>query len=105
MPTYKVLGQLFPSASTLTTLYTAPGQVVASTLSVCNQGPAATSFRVAVRPNGDAINQKHYVAYDTNVNAYDSVFLTLGMTLSGTDVVSVYAATSSLAFNLFGTEI
>jgi hypothetical protein len=105
MPTYKVLGQLFPSSSTLTTLYTAPSQVVASTLSVCNQGPAATSFRVAVRPGGETVSQKHYVAYDTPVNAYDSVFLTLGMTLSGSDAISVYAATSSLSFNLFGTEI
>lgn len=105
MPTYKVLGQTFPSASTLTTLYTAPSQAVVSSLSVCNQGTAATSFRVAVRPGAEAINQKHYVAYDTAVNANDTVFLTLGMTLSGSDVVSVFATTSSVSFNLFGTEI
>jgi len=105
MPTYKVLGQTFPLSSTLTTLYTAPSQVVVSSLSVCNQGTAATSFRVAVQPGGEAINQKHYVAYDTAVNANDTVFLTLGMTLSGSDVVSVFATTSSLSFNLFGTEI
>lgn len=105
MPTYKVLGQTFPLSSTLTTLYTAPSQVVVSSLSVCNQASSATSFRVAVRPGAEAINQKHYVAYDTAVNANDTVFLTLGMTLSGSDVISVFATTSSLSFNLFGTEI
>ena len=105
MPTYKVLGQTFPSASTLTTLYTAPSQAVVSSLSVCNQATSATTFRVAVRPGAETINQKHYVAYDTTVNANDTVFLTLGMTLSGSDVVSVFAATSSISFNLFGTEV
>lgn len=105
MATYKVLGQSFPLSQTLTTLYTAPSEAVASTLSVCNQSSAATSFRVAVRPGGEAINPKHYVAYDTAVNANDTVFLTLGMSLSGSDVVSVYATTSSISFNLFGAEI
>jgi hypothetical protein len=104
--TYKTLGQVNPAATTLTTLYTAPSatQAVCSTLTVCNQG-VSTTFRVAVRPAGEAINAKHYLNYDSPLNANDSAFLTLGITLDATDVVSVYAGHANVSFNLFGSEL
>lgn len=103
---YRVLGQVNPSATTLTTLYTVPAttSTVCSTLAVCNLGVSAT-FRVAVRPAGAAIANQHYIIYDNYVNAGDSVFLTLGISLATTDVVSVYASTANVSFNLYGTEI
>ena len=103
--TYKVLGQLLPTAATLSTLYTVPNstQSVASTLCVCNQSSTA-SFRVAVRPSGAAVEAKHYIAYDSIVQANDTVFLTLGFTLSSTDVVSVYSSSGTVSFTLFGSE-
>lgn len=104
--TYKVLGQVVPAATTLTTLYTVPSatQSVASTLTICNQG-VTTTVRVAVRPAGEAINAKHYIVYETVVNANDTLFLTIGVSLATTDVVSVYAGTSNVSFNLYGTEV
>jgi hypothetical protein len=104
---YKVLGQQNPSATTLTTLYTVPSltSAVVSTLMVCNQAATNGTFRVAVRPAGAAIDPKHYLSYDTVVPANDSIALTLGITLATTDVVSVYASSTSMSFNLFGSEI
>lgn len=107
MPTaYKTLGQSNPSATTLTTLYTAPAdtEAVCSTLVVCNLG-VSTTYRIAVRPAGAAIADQHYLVYDAALNQYDSLFLTLGITLAETDVVSVYAGTADVAFSLFGSEI
>ena len=103
---YKVLGQVAPAATTLTTLYTAPAltSAVVSTLSICNQG-VSTTYRVAVRPAGASIVASHYVVYNAAVNANDTVMLTLGIALSTTDVVSVYSATATMSFNLFGAEI
>lgn len=103
---YKVLGQSNPSATTLTTLYAAPAatQAICSTLSVCNVG-VSTTFRVAVRPAGATLDPKHYLIYEASVNAYDSVLLTLGISLAATDVVTVYAGHANLAFSLFGAEI
>lgn len=103
---YKTLGQVAPVATTLTTLYTVPAltSAVCSTLSICNRG-VSTQVRVAVRPAGAAIDNKHYIAYDAPVNQYESVFLTLGVTLATTDVVSVYAGTADVSFGLFGTEV
>ena len=104
--TYKVLGQSNPAAATLTTLYTAPAatSAVVSTLSVSNLG-VSTTFRVAVRPAGATLANQHYIVFDSPINAGSSVFLTLGVTLATTDVVSVYAATATVAFGLFGSEI
>jgi hypothetical protein len=107
MPTaYKVLGQSAPAANTLTTIYTVPASTsaVCSTLAIANRG-VSTFFRVAIRPAGAAIANSHYIAYDTVVSQYDSIFLTLGISLAATDVVSVFAATADVSFSLFGAEI
>lgn len=105
--TYKVLGQSAPSATTNTTLYTVPGatSAVISTLNICNRSSTAKTFRVAIRPGGASIANSHYIAYDTLVPGNDSICLTLGITLATTDVVTVYASSSDLSFNLFGSEI
>ena len=104
---YKVLGQSNPSAITNTTLYTVPAgnSAVISTVNICNQATTTANFRIAVRPLGAAISSQHYIAYNTNIPAYDSINITIGMTLAATDVVTVYANTATLSFNLFGSEI
>ena len=104
MNTYKVLGQLNPSANTLSDLYTAPTSTVCSTLAVCNQG-LTTTIRVAVRVSGLTLASYHYIIYDTVLNSNDSMFLTLGISLAATDILSVYAGTSNVSFSLFGTEV
>jgi hypothetical protein len=103
---YKVLGQSAPAATTNTTLYTVPSatSAVASTLTICNRG-VTTNVRVAVRPAGAAISNEHYIVYDTYVNNNDTLFLTVGVALSTTDVVTVYAGTANVSFNLYGSEL
>jgi hypothetical protein len=108
MPTiYRVLGQSAPSATTNTDVYTSPAstQTVISTLTVANRAATAATFRLAVRPGGTAIANQHYIAFDSPVAANDATNLTLGITLAATDVVTVYASTANLSFNLFGSQI
>ncbi len=104
--TYKVLAQSAPSATTNTDVYTVPSatSTILSTISICNRGVSAT-FRIAVRPAGATLANQHYIVYDNYVNQYDTVFLTLGMTLAATDVITVYASNANLSFSLFGSEI
>jgi hypothetical protein len=108
MPTtYKVLGQVNPSATTNTTLYTVPSatQAVVSTISVCNQAGTAATFRIAIRIAGSAISAEEYIVYGATVPASDSTFFTLGLTLAATDVITVYASSANVSFNAFGSEI
>jgi hypothetical protein len=105
--TYKVLGQSAPSATTATTLYTVPSatQAVVSTLVVANRAATGASYRIAVRPSGASLANQHYIAFDVPLAASDSTAMTLGITISATDVVTVYASTADLSFSLFGSEI
>jgi hypothetical protein len=105
--TYKVLGQVNPAATTATTAYTVPSatQAVVSTISICNQAGTAATYRIAVRVAGSALSAEEYIVYGATVPASDSTFITIGLTLGATDVVTVYASTANLSFNLFGSEI
>ena len=104
--TLKVLGQVAPVATTLTTLYTVPGatSTVVSSLTVCNRSATATSFRVAVRPAGAAISNEHYLYYDVTIAGNDTFVATIGISLEATDVISVYATLATLSFSAYGQE-
>jgi len=104
---YKVLGQSAPSATTDTTLYTVPAatETVISTIVIANRAATSATYRIAVRPNGAALATSHYIAYDANIPANDSIALTLGLTIDATDVVTIYASTANLTFGAFGSEI
>lgn len=105
--TYKVLGQVNPTAATATTLYTVPAgtQTVVSTISVCNLTAGEISFRIAIRPAGETLATKHYIAYDSKVAGNDTTFITVGVTLGAGDVITVYEAAADITFNAFGSEI
>jgi hypothetical protein len=104
---YKVLGQSAPSATTATALYTVPSatEAVISTISVCNRGSASGTFRISVRPNGDAQANQHYLVFDASIAAKDTLFLTVGATMDASDVLTVYASTADFSFNAYGSEI
>ena len=104
---YKVLGQVNPAATTATTVYTvaASTEAIVSSIVVANQAATAGSYRVAVRPNGDTLAAKHYLAYDISLPANTSDTLTLGVTMDATDIITVYASSANFSFNAFGSEI
>jgi glucose-6-phosphate dehydrogenase assembly protein OpcA len=104
---YKVLGQVNPAANTLTTLYTVPAanSTVVSTITVANLDTNSATFRLAVRPAGEAIANKHYFNYNVSLAGNDTITATLGITLAATDVISVNASSSLVAFSAFGSEI
>jgi len=106
---YKILGQVDLTSSSLTDLYTVPAstETVVSTIIIANRAAASDTFRLALRDGGEAISDKHYLAYDVPVAANDSTTLTLGVAMQATDVLSVAAAgtASELSINAFGAEV
>ena len=105
--TYKVLGQLNPSANVDTTVYTVPSatQTVVSTVAVCNLSNVATTFSLAVKVANAAITNKQYINYQTPLPGNDTMTLTLGLTLGATDVISANVGSATVAVNVFGSEI
>ena len=104
--TYKVLGQLEPAATTASTLYTVPASksTIISTINVANTLTSPDTIRIAVRPAGATLEDKHYSAYGVVVPAGGVFTMTIGITLATTDVVTIYSTTGGSAFNAFGSE-
>lgn len=105
--TYKVLGQSAPSATTNTDIYTvgAGKQAIVSTITVANRGNTIATYRIAVRPAGATLANQHYIAYDVSLAANDTTPITLGISLSVSDVITVYSSNTNLSFGVFGSEI
>lgn len=102
-----MLGQAAPAAESSTTIYTAltGRQTIVSSIVVANRGSDATTFRVAVRPNGSTLANEHYIAYDVPIARNDSKVLSFGITVNEDDLIVVYAGNANLSFNVYGTEI
>lgn len=105
--TYKVLGQINPSALTETTLYTCPtyNQAIISNIIVCNQGAFPSVIRIAVRPDAETVSAKHYIIYGATIAAFETKEFALGVTIDAADILTVYSSTANLSFNAFGVQI
>lgn len=103
----KILGQASPSATTETELYICPStsaDTVISTITVCNRSASVATFRISNSVASGATATKDYIYYDTILAGNDTFASTIGITISPTDVVRVYASTANLSFSLFGQE-
>lgn len=104
--TYEVLGQTTDTA-TGTALVTCPAstEIVISTIVICNRANASKTFRLYLRPDDEALADKHYLAYDSTVNANDTITMTLGITMNASDKLYVYGSDANISFSAFGTKI
>jgi hypothetical protein len=108
---YKVLGQAYPNAYSYYDVYTCPAgkQAVISTMTMCNQLTLTSSYRIAVQKASEysplTPASKTFIAYEITLAPKDSTTATLGITLDAGDVITVWAATDYVSFNVFGSEI
>lgn len=103
----QVLGQIVPSPTTLTTLYTVPALTSASVSSiiVCNQNSTSILFRLSIAVAGVADNSKQYLYYDLPLDGNDTFIATIGISLGAADEVRVQSDTANVSFNIFGVEV
>lgn len=83
----------------LTTLYEVPTlrRAYVKLLQVTNIAALAKTFRVAISPDGAAIDNAHYLAYDMAVAA-NSNEAWGGIVLAAGDVVRVYGSDANVSF-------
>ena len=106
--TYKVLGQVKPSAATATTAYTVPASTsaVISSINICNTSSTISeSVNISIRIAGAGADDKQYIYDGLILQPAESINAVLGITLATTDVVTVYAVGGYASFNIFGSEI
>jgi len=104
---YKILGQVNPTANSLNTVYTVPqsNSAVISTIVVCNLSGNTSTFRIAAVPSGNTISSKHYINFDTPVPGSDSIAITIGATLSANDSIIANTPSSNIGITIFGSEV
>lgn len=104
---YKILGQVAPSATTETDLYTVPSatETIVSTITVANRNSTDATFRISISSDGGATATKDYIAYDLSCPANGVNYFTLGLTINAADKIRVYASNANLSFSAFGSEI
>lgn len=103
--TYKVLAQGAPATQSDFTVGAGKSWVV-STLVICNTTTAAATYRIHARIAGATLASSNAIVLDATVNGNTTTALTLGITLTATDVLSVISGTSgSLTVTAFGNEI
>jgi hypothetical protein len=104
---YKSPVQIQPLANTLTTLYTVPAstQTIFSAINICNTASATATFSIAFRPNGEAINPKHYIIFDAAIAGKDTYMVNQAMSMDEADVLSVIASSASVSFTGFYAEV
>jgi hypothetical protein len=105
---YGVIAQFSPTVASLETFYTVPAgtEVILSTIVIANRAVGGRSFTIAIRPDGETLANKHYIAFNVPIAANDSTTLTLGVTLNASDVISVSSSVANdLSFNAFGALI
>lgn len=100
---FGALGQSRPSAATLVDCYTVPtGRRATASVLTCNQG-GATTVRVSHASGGAADSLEQYVLYDSTLAA-NTTSGTMRLSLAAGDVVRVYSASGTVAFNVNGIE-
>ncbi len=99
-----ILGQAAPPAATLTDIYTCPSNIVAALrVIITNRSNTKIGFRLAVSPDGDAIADEHYIAFDKLIQGNDTGS-TIAIVLSEGDIIRVFGETADLSFTATGEE-
>lgn len=103
----KILGQVSPTANTLTDLFTVPNatQVDVTSVIVTNRAATAAKFRIAIAVKGAADDVKQYIAYDETVGGNKPYGITIDATMGAGDVMRVRADSANVSFTAFGKEL
>lgn len=110
---YKILGQIAPTANTLTNAYsTGSASAVLNTIYICNQGVANANVDLIVRPTGVALGNQHFVLRQQNLPAAETLVLNLNITMNTNTIIASNIArrsgettTPDCSISVFGVEI
>lgn len=109
--TYKILGQLNPSANTQGNVYVVPAatSAVINSIQIANQLTTNASYSLIVMPTAEfaspASNGKYYIIRGSTIPGGDAATLTLSMSLPAGAVIAANTNSANLSFAAFGVEI
>jgi len=109
--TYKILGQVNPSANTQSNVYVVPAatSAVINSVQIANQSATNSSYSLMVFPSAEfstpASNGKYFIIRGSTIPASDAATLTLSLSLPAGSIISANTNSASISFQAFGVEI
>jgi hypothetical protein len=107
---YKILGQLNPTANTQGNVYVVPSSTAAvvSSIIIANQTTSNASYSIIVMPSANfstSAANTYFVIRGGVAPASDTGTLNIGLTLPPGAVLAANASSSSISISAFGVEV
>lgn len=110
--TYKILGQVNPSANTQSNIDVVPAatEVVINSIQIANQNTTTNaSYSIIVMPSAEfaspASNGKYFIIRGSTIPAGDAATLTLSLSLPAGAILAANTNSPNVSFSAFGVEI
>ena len=107
---FKILGQVNPTANTQSNVYVVPTATAAviNSINIDNTGTANVSYSIIIVPSTDNSTTplpKHFILRGSIAPSGDTVLLDFPLTLPAGTVVAANTNNGSLAISAFGVEV
>ncbi len=105
--TYEILGQLAPSADTLTNVFVtgASSSAIVGTITIHNFSDANASYSLVVRPINETLANKHFIIRGGILPAREMISITGAVTMNASAILAANTNGGSVSFNAYGVEI
>lgn len=105
--TYEILGQLAPTANTLTNVFVtgASSSAIVGTITLHNFSDANASYSLVVRPINETLANKHFIIRGGVLPAREMISITGAVTMNASAILAANTSGGSVSFNAYGVEI
>lgn len=105
--TYEILGQLSPTANTLTNVFVtgASSSAIVGTITLHNFSDANASYSLVVRPINETLANKHFIIRGGILPAREMISITGAVTMNANAILAANTNGGSVSFNAYGVEI
>lgn len=104
---YEILGQVSPTANTLTNVFVtgASSSAIVGTITLHNFSDTNTSYSLVVRPINETIGDKHFIIRGGVLPARELITITGAVTLNSSAILAANTWGGSVSINAYGVEI
>ena len=111
---YKILGQIYPTANTLTNVYVTPAvtSAIVNSIYIANQDSANANVDLILRPINETLGNKHYILQNQRLDQADTLIINLNITMNSAIILAVNntvrageTQSANISVNAFGLEV
>jgi hypothetical protein len=105
--TYEILGQISPTANTLTNVFItgASSSAIVGTITIHNFSDSNASYSLVVRPSAVTLNTQHFIIRGGVLPARELITITGAVTMNANAILAANTNGGSVSFNAYGVEI